>query len=158
MVNEGEEELACSVAGFFSACSLICPSCFVLSLPCDISKGLSPLLYLPTFPLEAMCLQSDQFPAHSVLKPLPCSFVCRLSLVQACVLGFPDGTVLKSLPAMQEAWVRSLWEDLLERGMATQPSTLVKRIPWTEEVGGLQSVGSHGLDTTGVTKQQQAWV
>ena len=73
-------------------------------------------------------------------------------------MGFPDGTVVKNLPAIQEAWVRSLWEDLLEKGMATQPSTLVKRIPWTEEVGGLQSVGSHELDTTGVNKQQQAWV
>ena len=73
-------------------------------------------------------------------------------------MGFPDGTVVKNLPAIQEAWVRSLWEDLLEKGMATQPSTLVKRIPWTKEVGGLQSVGSHELDTTGVNKQQQAWV
>ena len=35
------------------------------------------------------------------------------------------------------------WEDALEKGMATHSSTLVWRIPWTEELGGLQSMGSH---------------
>ena len=78
VVDEEEEEFACSVVVFISACSLICPSCFLLSLHCDFSKGLSPLLYLPTFPLEAMCLQSYQFPTHSVLKPLPCSFLLQI--------------------------------------------------------------------------------
>ena len=50
----------------------------------------------------------------------------------------------KSLPAMQELWVRSLGrEDPLEKGLATHSSILAWRIPWTEEPGGLQSVGSH---------------
>ena len=50
---------------------------------------------------------------------------------------------LKSLPAMQETWVRSLGqEDPLEKEMATHSSILVWRIPWTEELGGLQSTGS----------------
>ena len=45
---------------------------------------------------------------------------------------------------MQETWVRSLgWEDPLEEGMATHSSTFTWRIPWTEEPGGLQSIGSH---------------
>ena len=49
----------------------------------------------------------------------------------------------KNLPAMQETWVRSLgWEDPLEEGIATHSSILVWRIPWTEEPGGLQSMGS----------------
>ena len=40
-------------------------------------------------------------------------------------------------------WTRSLGrEDLLEEGMATHSSTLARRIPWTEEPGGLQSMGS----------------
>ena len=47
---------------------------------------------------------------------------------------------------MQEipkTWVRSLgWEDSLEEGMATHSSILARRIPWTEEPGGLQSMGS----------------
>ena len=34
------------------------------------------------------------------------------------------------------------WEDPLEEGMATHPSILAWRIPWTEELGGLQSMGS----------------
>ena len=48
----------------------------------------------------------------------------------------------KNLPAMQETWVWSLgWEDLLEEGMAAHSSILAWRIPWTEEPGGLQSLG-----------------
>ena len=51
--------------------------------------------------------------------------------------------MVKNLPVMQETWVRSLsWEDPLEEGMATHSSFLAWRIPWTEEPGGLQSVGS----------------
>ena len=50
---------------------------------------------------------------------------------------------VKNLPAMRETWVRSLsWEDSLEKGMATHSSILAWRIPWTEEPGGLQSMGS----------------
>ena len=50
---------------------------------------------------------------------------------------------LKRLPSMQEIWVRSLGqEDPLEKEMATHPSILAWRIPWTEEPGGLQSKGS----------------
>ena len=49
--------------------------------------------------------------------------------------------MVKNLPgAMQETWVRSLvWEDPLEKGMATHSSILAGRMPWAEEPGGLQS-------------------
>ena len=58
--------------------------------------------------------------------------------------GFRGGSVVKSLPAMQETQVRPLgYEDPLEEGMATHSSILAWRIPWTEEPGGLQSIGSH---------------
>ena len=51
--------------------------------------------------------------------------------------------LVKNLPAVQESWVRSLeWEDPLEEGMATHSSILAWRIPRTEELGGLQSLGS----------------
>ena len=51
--------------------------------------------------------------------------------------------LVKNPPAMQETWVRSLsQEGPLEKGMATQSSILAWRIPWTEEPGGLQSMGS----------------
>ena len=56
---------------------------------------------------------------------------------------------VKKLPAMQETQVRSLgWEDPLEKGMATYSSILAWRILWTEETGGLQSMGSQRLDMT----------
>ena len=48
----------------------------------------------------------------------------------------------KNLPAMQETQVQSLGqEDPLEKGMATHSSILAWRIPWTEDPGGLQSMG-----------------
>ena len=51
--------------------------------------------------------------------------------------------MLKNLPAMLETYVQSLCrEDALEEGMTTHSSILTWRIPWTEESGGLQSVGS----------------
>ena len=44
--------------------------------------------------------------------------------------------MVKSLPTMWETWVRSQgWEDLLEKEMVTHSSTLVWKIPWTEEPG-----------------------
>ena len=56
---------------------------------------------------------------------------------------------LKRLPAMQETWVRSLGrEDPLEKETATHSSILAWRIPWTEEPGGLQSMGHKESDTT----------
>ena len=55
--------------------------------------------------------------------------------------------MVKNLPTMQETQVQSLgWEDPLEKDMATHSSILVWRIPWTEEPGGLQSMG---LQTVG---------
>ena len=50
---------------------------------------------------------------------------------------------VKNLPAVQETWALSLgWEDPLEKEMATHSSILAWKIPWTEEPGGLQSMGS----------------
>ena len=57
---------------------------------------------------------------------------------------------VKNPPAMQEMWVQSLgWEDPLEEEeMATHSSILPGEIPWTEEAGRLQSMGSQESDTT----------
>ena len=56
--------------------------------------------------------------------------------------------MVKNLPAMQENWAQSLGqEDPLEKGMATHSSILAWRIPWTEEPGGLQSMGSQKSQT-----------
>ena len=51
-----------------------------------------------------------------------------------------------NLPAVQETWVQLLGqEDPLEKGMATHSSILAWRIPWTEEVSRLQSMGSQRI-------------
>ena len=56
---------------------------------------------------------------------------------------------VKRLPTVRETWVRSLGqEDPLEKEMATHSSIRVWRIPWTEEPGGLQCMGSEESDTT----------
>ena len=59
---------------------------------------------------------------------------------------FPDGSVAKNPPAMQETRVQSLGqEDPLKEEMATHSSILTWRILWTEELGGLQSMGSQRI-------------
>ena len=57
--------------------------------------------------------------------------------------------MVKNLPGMQETRVRSLGqEDLLEKEMATHSKILAWEIPWTEEPGVLQSMGSQELEAT----------
>ena len=61
-------------------------------------------------------------------------FCCILKMTK----GFPGGSVVKSLSAVQETWLQSLGrDDPLEKGMATHSSILAWEIPWTEEPGGL---------------------
>ena len=50
--------------------------------------------------------------------------------------------LVKNPPAMQETQVQSLGGDTLEKEMATYSRILAWKIPWTEELGGLQSMGS----------------
>ena len=60
---------------------------------------------------------------------------------------------LKRLPAVWETWVRSLGrEDPLEKEMATHSSIPAWRIPWMEELGGLQSMGGKESDTTSLSR------
>ena len=59
------------------------------------------------------------------------------------VRDFPGGSDVKRLPTMRETWVQSLGrEDPLEKAMAPHSSTLAWKIPWMEEPGRLQSMGS----------------
>ena len=69
---------------------------------------------------------------------IPCTHLLKLyTLITPLV-----AQLVRNLPAMQETWVLSLgWEDPLEKGKATHSSVLACRIPWTEEPGGLQSMG-----------------
>ena len=57
-------------------------------------------------------------------------------------MGFPGGSVVTNLPAMQETRVQSLGrEDPLEKETATHSSILAWKTPWTEEPGSLKSMG-----------------
>ena len=76
-------------------------------------------------------------PREGLEKKNSCTIYTGASLVAQAV---------KSLPPMQETWVRSLaQEDPLEEGMTTHSSILAWGIPWTEEPGGLQSMGSQRI-------------
>ena len=82
--------------------------------------------------------------AHSPLE-LQNELVDILSTVTN-FLGFPGVLAVKNLPATQENLFGSLGrEDPLEKGMATHSNILAWRIPWTEEPGGLQSMGSQSV-------------
>ena len=62
-----------------------------------------------------------------------CNFVCMHTHIN---IHFSGDLVVNNSPAEQETWVPSLgWEDPLEEGMATHPSALSWRTPWTEEPG-----------------------
>ena len=63
-------------------------------------------------------------------------------------MSFLGGSAVKNLPAMQEMWVRSLGgEDPLEKEIATHSRILAWEVPWTEEPGRLQSIGSQKSQT-----------
>ena len=69
-------------------------------------------------------------------------------------LGFPGGSKVKNLPAVQETQVQALgWEDPLEKEKATHSSILAWKIPRTEEPGGLQSMGSQRVGLTSAEEE-----
>ena len=75
---------------------------------------------------------------------MKCGLICQAAPGGSVVKGASlVAQMVKNLPTMQETQVRSLGrEDPQEEGMATRSSILAWRIPWTEEPGGLQSMGS----------------
>ena len=81
--------------------------------------------------------------------------VCGYVLGYVHMLGFPGGASGPGTPANaedKEIRVRSPGrEDPLEKGMTTHSSILAWRISWTEEPGGLQSMGSQRVETTEAT-------
>ena len=65
------------------------------------------------------------------------------------IVVFPVAQMVKNLPATQESWVRSLGqEDPLEKEMATLSNILAWKIPWTEELSRIQSMGLQEPDIT----------
>ena len=71
-------------------------------------------------------------------------------------MGFPGGSAVKNLPAMQEMGSESLGlEDPLENEMATHSSILAWKFSWTEDPGGLQCMGLQKVRHDLATKEQQ---
>ena len=72
------------------------------------------------------------------------------------LMGIPGDSVVKNHLPMQETWVQSLvQEDPLEKEMATHSNILAWKIPWTEEPGRPESLGSQRVGYNLATKQQQ---
>ena len=107
-----------------------------------------------------MCLFSFEFFSHlgyyreqsSLCYTVGSCCLSVLDLAMCMCEGFPSGSVVKNLCAseeIQETWVWSLGrEDPLEEEMATHSSIHAWKMPWTEEPGGLQSMGSQRVEHT----------
>ena len=79
--------------------------------------------------------------------------------MHTCFVASLVAQTVKSLPAIQETWVRSLdQEDPLEKEMATHSSILAWKIVWTEEPGRLQSMGSQRVRHNPATDTLLLWV
>ena len=120
----------------------------------SISRG-------PSQPRDWMCVSCIWQVGASLLRRLGCASYLlvrgKADLLNGSLLdhllvisyfsfwGFPDGSVVKKLPALQETQETQVWsmgrEVPLQGGMATPYSVLTWRIPWTEEPHGLQSMG-----------------
>ena len=98
-----------------------------MQLSSQITFFLLPLLMF----LASVCL--------TLISSLVCLSFCLIEVFVASLLA----EKVRNLPAIQETQVQSLGlEDPLEKGMETLSSVLASKIPWTEEPGGLQSMGS----------------
>ena len=126
--------------------------CHMMSFKTVVVQWLSHVRLFAT-PWTAVCQASLSFPiSWSCSNLLPLSWWCHPTISSSVTpfSSYPQSSaaslvtqVVKNLPAIRETRVQPLgWEDPLERGMATHSSILAWRIPWTEEPGGLQSMGS----------------
>ena len=117
------------------------------------------------FPVESLCAQGEKsrwfcgsVPIPFLLKQVPSVFLSNLqnynTIDSRNSIDMTASLVAQTVtPAALETWVRSLgWEDPLEEGMAINSSILVWEIPWTEEPGGLQSMGSQRVGHDWATK------
>ena len=86
-------------------------------------------------------MQSERSQNQRTTYPMT-PYICNIQNKESIGIESAACLVAKNLPAMQETWVQSLGQDNpLEKGMATH-SSIPLRIPWTEEPGGLQFMGS----------------
>ena len=99
-------------------------------------------IYVYIYVYVCMCIYVYMYIYVCVLCVCMCIYIYTHIYIYIYI-GFPNGLVVKNLPAMQKTWVQSLsWEDLLKEEMATHSSVLACEIAWAEEAGRLQSMGS----------------
>ena len=98
---------------------------------------------LSIWALQQLRAKPFQCPDVLEFKQASQSFIPTVNIYQGLLVwAFPVAQLVKNLLAVQETRARSLgWEDLLEKEMATHSSIRAWRIPWTQEPGGLQSMG-----------------
>ena len=83
----------------------------------------------------------------------------RVLCISVYPLGFPGGSNGKESAIIWENLVRCLgWDNPLEKGMATHSNILARRTPWTEEPGGLQSMGSQGVGHNWATLRERSTI
>ena len=137
-------------------------ACERLRYPGHRVRGAWPLCYLTSWKVEVESRNKYHFVEtdHWWLRTLlMTSLILKTTLIKVenniyqmllCALVAQS---VKDLPAMWETWVSSLgWEDPLEKEMAIHSSIPAQRIPWTEEPGGLQSMGLQRVGHDWVTK------
>ena len=142
------------ISQFSQACQKKKKASFPLSVSCAARGGRVTCLVREMSP--EVCRGCPGQLLFSLWKGEPAGRGCCLSLSCPFPSSFMESMVglraslaaqmVNNLPPMQETWGRSLGrEDPLEKGMALRSSVLAWRIPWTEEPGGLQSMGSQGV-------------
>ena len=90
----------------------------------------------------SQCYYTHHIALYTCVKPTHCTPL-TYTVLYANYGASRVAQTVKDLPVIQETWVWSLvWQDPLEKGMATHSSILAWKIRWTEEPGGIQSMGS----------------
>ena len=111
-----------------------------------------PIRFSQTSPPKGATAQLSSYFFLCYSVRLSSLFTVKIIFVYLLTWASLVAQTVKNLPAIHETWVRPLgWEDPLEDSMATHSSILAWRIPWTEELGGLQSMWSQRV-------QLDSWV
>ena len=95
---------------------------------------------------DIMLIYTSTVAMYTYIKLSCCMTLKEIVLYNLNIRGFPDGSAIKNPPAVQETQESQVWslarEDPLLEEMSTHSSVITWRIPWTEEPGRLQSIGS----------------
>ena len=104
--------------------------------PCLLQSVLPTIVRMIFKKQKSNCI----IPLLKTVQLLPIDLSVKVNLEPGASLV---AQMVKHLPAMWGTWIRSLgWEDPLEKAMAPDSSTLAWKIPWTEELDWLESMGS----------------